>query len=235
MTRQQEEQIALAQIKIANAAEIALQESLKAKGLSEKLAAAQTRMTAMESSQADESPRWVTVPRRIANTPHNSVCVYQISSSAVTHTVSRETQEFNIACAHFCRLLNSAPSKVKRVDVIEYQRNYIVRQKFDEFSLLMREKGRPNESWVFHGTSAAAIECIIKDGFKIGGTDVPALNGSSYGKGVYTSTGPDVAMQYAQQSTMRATMATSGSGKWRFCKSIILRDISVDRKTISFL
>ena len=51
------------------------------------------------------------------------------------------------------------------------------------------------ERLTFHGTSAAAIDEIVAEGFRIGGVDVQALAGASLGRGIYSSESPAFAMQ----------------------------------------
>ena len=42
-----------------------------------------------------------------------------------------------------------------------------------------------------------SAEKIMIQGFKVGGIDLPAANGSAYGKGVYTAIGPNAPMSYS--------------------------------------
>ena len=71
-----------------------------------------------------------------------------------------------------------------------------------ESSYEMKKRSMKNsrEIWVFHGTSnLSAVASIMSGGFKVGGrsADVPVANGSAYGHGVYTATGPNTPMGYA--------------------------------------
>ena len=51
------------------------------------------------------------------------------------------------------------------------------------------------ERLTFHGTSAAAIDKIVAEGFRIGGVDVPALAGASLGRAIYSSESSAFAMK----------------------------------------
>jgi hypothetical protein len=110
--------------------------------------------------------------------------------------VSKECEEFNMACAQFLRLLGSK-AEVLQVDIYDslaVQARYMA--KIDEFK---GAKKPTKEVWVFHGTSPENIEKICRDGFKIGGQGVPIVNGAVYGRGVYTATGPNTPVQYAKK------------------------------------
>lgn len=57
--------------------------------------------------------------------------------------------------------------------------------------------------FVFHGTDSAAIDRISTEGFKVGGTEgVAVKTGAIYGRGVYTSSNPDISMAYCRGSDM---------------------------------
>jgi hypothetical protein len=50
---------------------------------------------------------------------------------------------------------------------------------------------------MFHGTSQRAIDAIVADGFKIGGTEgVPIATAAAHGNGIYLSEEPDFAQRY---------------------------------------
>ena len=53
-----------------------------------------------------------------------------------------------------------------------------------------------SERLTFHGTTMAAIEKIILEGFRIGGVDTPVLAGAALGTGIYSSESPAFAMGY---------------------------------------
>lgn len=110
--------------------------------------------------------------------------------------VSRETEEFNIAAGHFSRLLQKPVSEVKKVEVLEYEPFSPVLMRYNDKRKALAEQ---REIWVFHGT--AATYQIAEQGFKVGDQDgVPAINGTAYGHGVYTATGPTTPMGYSRNS-----------------------------------
>ena len=65
--------------------------------------------------------------------------------------------------------------------------------------------------WVFHGTAPASVERIMAEGFKVGGRDIGVANGSAYGVGVYTATGPATPIQYGKGATVILAVAIEGS------------------------
>lgn len=59
------------------------------------------------------------------------------------------------------------------------------------------------EILVSHGTDADAIDLIVGGGFKVGGTGgIRVKNGSTYGRGIYTSTDTETAIQFGKVSGM---------------------------------
>ena len=61
---------------------------------------------------------------------------------------------------------------------------------------------------MFHGTDAGAVEGIVKDGFKIGGSGgVAVAHGAAHGKGVYVSEDPKFAMRYIRDGRKRLLFA----------------------------
>lgn len=130
--------------------------------------------------------------------------VCSIDRDSLNNSVSRETEEFNIACGHYSRLLRSQAADVLRVEAIEYSDgDGSVAERFRKCREDFAVRGLSTaEIWVFHGTNSAAVRQIIQNGFKVGGTDptVPVRNGASYGKGVYTAVSPGTPMGYGVES-----------------------------------
>eukprot|EP01050_Picozoa_sp_SAG11_P007701 SAG11_NODE_651_length_7926_cov_2.465057_1_plen_2511_part_00 len=109
---------------------------------------------------------------------------------------NEESIHFNQAVAQFTQMLGDRQGlKVKEVD---WYQNPGIERRFDECRRKLRYK---DEVWVFHGTpDASVVPKIMKDGFKVGGEDIGVRNGAAYGNGVYTATGPDTPMGYAQDT-----------------------------------
>lgn len=59
-------------------------------------------------------------------------------------------------------------------------------------------------TWVYHGTDSAAVNLIVKKGFKVGGKEVRSKNGAKCGQGIYTSPRPDMAISYGNLSASRS-------------------------------
>ena len=138
-------------------------------------------------------PAWRMLP-----TNRLSYCnIYEINTSDHAACIAcRETTEFNIASAQFCRLLCAPLNIVKTVQVIEYERNSPVIKKFEEMKATLVNI---EQIWVFHGTNEVSLNRIIVEGFKVGGVDnISIINGKNYGNGVYTATGPKTPMTYSK-------------------------------------
>lgn len=82
--------------------------------------------------------------------------------------------------------------------------------------------GEIEELLMFHGTSAATIPLIAKDGFKVGGGDdgVQVKNGAAYGKGVYLSEDPAFAMRY-----IRSAQSAAAGPQLLFAKCLMTADV----------
>lgn len=129
---------------------------------------------------------------------NGSLKVYVLESTATDSCVGRETQEFNIAAGHFSRLLNKLPSCVTKVEVLEYEENSPVLQRYYQRKFGYAQELQ-EETWVFHGS--AAIQKIAEEGFKVGGQDgIRIKNGAAHGNGVYTAKGPNIPMGYSKET-----------------------------------
>ena len=116
---------------------------------------------------------------------------------------SKDKLEYEFASSHFARLLNGKVFReVMQVDCVVYESQAAVVQKYEALKRHFWNLGKAKtEILVFHGTDSAAIQRIIKGGFKVGGTrGIPVRNGSSYGRGIYTSSEPEAAIQFGKRS-----------------------------------
>ena len=62
------------------------------------------------------------------------------------------------------------------------------------------------------GTTGANAESIVTSGFLVGGRDIPAVHGSSFGVGVYASEWPLTAMGSDQTARRAADSRRAGTG-----------------------
>jgi len=110
---------------------------------------------------------------------------------------------FRLAESQFLRMIGgNGVSAAYRVTEVEYIINPPLLKRYHEFKQALQSRGESvQERLVFHGTTGHAIDAIVKEGFKVGGVDVPSRHGSSYGVGIYVSESPAVAMGYIQDST----------------------------------
>lgn len=177
----------------------------------------------VQSFMSNDVSSWSIFPLEIKN--HN-LNIYEIKASHISNKVTKETQEFNLACAHFCRLLNQSPSIVIQIDVLQYNLSSIVRKQYEKTKCEFFQQGKFHEYWVFHGTTIENIELIRNTGFKVGGKDdgIMVKNGSSNGFGVYTAVGPRAPMNYAY-GTNKVILAKALIGRQ---KSIVFPDNTVD-------
>jgi hypothetical protein len=160
------------------------------------------------STKKDETLSWATNAIVVGTEAR----LYKLQAENIGSKVSRETDEFNKACAQFSRLCNAKRNTVIQVDVYESE---ATRRAFEATKSQFKQLGKSTaEVWVFHGTKDRNIDSIMTTGFKVGGRDpgVPVANGSSYGKGVYTATGPASPMSYSQAGKVILARALKGGG-----------------------
>ena len=155
---------------------------------------------------------------------------HKISADKLGADDSKELYHFNFAVGQFVRLLAGVtPPKVTRVDVYEspWVEDAFTQKKAD----LERHGTPPDQIWVFHGTKTSGdVEAICSGGFKVGGQGVGVANGSAYGKGVYTATGPGTPMGYGQSSrsvilckALPGTTGPQGVGdSWKPCNDWVI-------------
>ena len=93
--------------------------------------------------------------------------------------------------------------------------NDATKRRFEAKREALRAAGKStNEIWVFHGTSSqSVINSIMREGFRVGGKGVAVANGSVYGRGVYTATGPDTPMGTYAASTSRVILSRALTGR----------------------
>jgi hypothetical protein len=110
---------------------------------------------------------------------------------------TREQDEFNFACGQLERLRGGRGAPVRQVDVYD---SPSLDAAYAAAAAAAVALPGSRELWVFHGTGAASVVPIMAGGFKVGGKDagVGVANGLVHGHGVYTATGPDTPMRYAQ-------------------------------------
>ncbi|KAI5066361.1 hypothetical protein GOP47_0018985 [Adiantum capillus-veneris] len=122
-----------------------------------------------------------------------------------------DEMHFRFAEAQFFRMSTNKNQKVKKVELVWNQVLYDRYQKVEQQFLL---QSKPvDEILVFHGTNGESIDKIVKEGFKVGGTDgVPIRYGAAYGHGVYTAANPDTSIPYSGGSGMML-LSTAICGK----------------------
>lgn len=166
-------------------------------------------LPAVSSSVSSNSNPWEILPTQ----QFPGINVYRLMTDEISDCVNRATQEFNIACGHFCRLLKCRPTLVKTISVLDYDHSSPVKIAFDaEKQRMLSIPGScANEKWVFHGSTDDAISIIIQNGFKVGGRDdIDIRNGAKYGHGVYTATGPKDPVAYSQRARSKQVILARG-------------------------
>jgi hypothetical protein len=140
------------------------------------------------------SKPWTMRPKRLADGAE----VYQIArESLLSGEDTREQDEFNFALGQVARLHSAGTQlRVQQVDV--YNAPLLCAVFASKKEAMPDAGGR--ELWVFHGTTKSNISSIMLGGFKVGGQDdgCAVVNGTAFGHGIYTATGPATPMQYAK-------------------------------------
>ena len=101
----------------------------------------------------------------------------------------------------------------RRVICIEFVVNQAQHEKYNARKIEFSENNiSTKEILVFHGTRKKNIKKIITDGFKVGGVDGhESVNGSAYGKGIYTSTVAETPVSYADNPCVVALKCLPGN------------------------
>jgi hypothetical protein len=128
---------------------------------------------------------------------NNGVTVRKIKEADVGVTDSKELEEFNKAVGHYMRLMGQSSRKVTQVDV--YDSPNVEKTFQDKEADFQAKKVDTKRIWVFHGTAEDNIEKICCGGFRVAHGD-QIKNGAAYGHGVYTATGPQTPMSYADRT-----------------------------------
>jgi len=150
--------------------------------------------TTPQAKSPQEQNDWTVEPDIFSNGTQR--WIIPVSQSA---SVCRETDEFNKASAQYVKMLGETAPLPRRVDYYESETTSSnFQSKKDEFA----KAGIPTkEIWVFYGTfSDENIKRIMSEGFKVGGSQVKIKNGSAYGRGVYTATGPRAPQGYGKKT-----------------------------------
>ena len=100
-------------------------------------------------------------------------------------------------------------SAINRIDVYNNPKlMQIFNSTLQEFAQDPKRNSEP--VWVFHGTTQEAIDKIMYEGFKVGGTEgIPVRQGRSNGAGIYTSLRSDGALH---QETKRVILCKALKG-----------------------
>ena len=105
---------------------------------------------------------------------------------------------FALAASQFLYMMQGQD---KRPTSVALWFNPILLDNFVKLRQQFATAGKPHDTiWVFHGTRECNIQSIMSGGFKVGGQEVTVANGTAYGSGVYTATGPATPMGYSRDS-----------------------------------
>jgi len=107
--------------------------------------------------------------------------------------------------AQFHRMsTQQARTGVARVELVL---NKAVAQRYEDAKANLAAQRQPvAEEYGFHGTLPEHINKITQEGFKVGGVDVPARNGSAYGQGVYLAKHPELSLGHRFSSGARCLL-----------------------------
>jgi hypothetical protein len=115
-------------------------------------------------------------------------------------SVGFESFHYNQAVGHLKALGGKA-----NPTLVEYWENEPLANRFHaaQMRLAQHAGAETTKVWVFHGTKDEVVPQIMQHGFKVGGEgDVKVANGSAYGQGVYSATGPGTPMGYVKGRKM---------------------------------
>lgn len=159
------------------------------RGLQEKLAAAKQ------------------LPAEIAAMETGEVVRITLQPTADFSEGSAADYHFRLAESQFLRMCGTAMANY-RVSRVTYIVNPPLVRRYEAFKEVLKSKGEEaRELLTFHGTTADAVEGILKDGFRIGGVDVPRAVGAMHGQGVYMSEDPGFAMRYIRDGRQELLLA----------------------------
>eukprot|EP00455_Lapot_gusevi_P000749 TRINITY_DN10333_c0_g1_i2.p1 TRINITY_DN10333_c0_g1~~TRINITY_DN10333_c0_g1_i2.p1 ORF type:complete len:426 (-),score=100.83 TRINITY_DN10333_c0_g1_i2:128-1405(-) len=114
-----------------------------------------------------------------------------------------EELHFRLAESQFFRMCGQNAAQYQ-VTLVQYIVNPALKERYEQFKQEQKNEGHKTEEYLtFHGTSQAAIDNIVREGFKIGGQGVPVASGAVHGHGVYVSEDPNFAMAYIKDGKSR--------------------------------
>ncbi|KAJ7598679.1 hypothetical protein C8J56DRAFT_171385 [Mycena floridula] len=97
------------------------------------------------------------------------------------------------------QLFEASGVKVKKFHwFVNYELEKRYEQARDQLHAIMRQQ--PVELNLFHGTREANIDSILKGGFRIGGADIPVVNGAAFGYGIYLAADAMTSVTYAMDA-----------------------------------
>eukprot|EP01043_Picozoa_sp_COSAG02_P052745 COSAG02_NODE_5730_length_4084_cov_2.138269_2_plen_898_part_00 len=162
---------------------------------------------------ANTGGKWLAEPEDLGN----GVYKYSLSHAGEGVSDSLDAHHFGLAFTQYGALLQGSAQKVTRV---EFYENPGLSAKFEATRRKFELAGKDTKPvWVFHGSKKENIPKIMEGGFRVGGktyngTIFPVANGTAYGQGVYTATGPKTPMGYSRgDSSIILAKALKGNFK----------------------
>ena len=121
---------------------------------------------------------------------------YYVATSQYFKNLLRQTQR------HFPMGWKPIENKADSVQSVEHISNPKTLEKYEVKKLEFKEAGKVNaekkvrEMLLFHGTDAANIDSILKDGFNLDFIPTHKMKLQLYGRGIYMAENPELAFQY---------------------------------------
>lgn len=131
---------------------------------------------------------------------------------------NEESDSLNRCVAEAMARFHHIGGACQPISYIDIVKNPNLDRQFNECFNEFKRKGYSKIKWVFHGTAVKNIDSILDNGFRIGGIDTHVVNGSAYGKGIYTSTRTNTPLQYGKQKAVilaKGVVGCEGSDSWQ--------------------
>lgn len=137
--------------------------------------------------RAHTSVQPIIIPTPLVKTAEPLGCMADMSAAAFAklEKVERMTTEF----VQVMLLLGS-------VDVVAVYK--VWNEELDmQYAIAVSGAKQMCSQKMLHGTATASVDSIVREGFKVGGVDVPVRHGSALGKGIYLTSTASVAINYS--------------------------------------
>ncbi len=155
--------------------------------------------------------------------PRQIFSIYSLTCETFTISEKENATRYQEVVSRFNRNLRRNVTSVK-ISSAFYHRNASLESKFEESEKTLKlqygdDDGRAQYQWVFHGTKSSNTLSIFKHNFSM-----QAIKRFVYGKGIYFSVDPTIALCYSERASPTKTLIVSkilpGAGRRVDCRNI---------------